>query len=488
MKKFLAAAVAGLVLLGAAGLQLQTAAAAAICYSGKAPGAVTIDAVKDEGYDKSMLIEFGSNEAGRVRGWTMWDAQNIYVYCEVYDDNVVETPASLVESDYGLWNSDSVEIFIDRDYGRYQGYDKDDLQFRVDCDGNISGMNFLGMSSENLAHETANIDTAAKRQDYGYSIEVRIPLSVTVPGEEPGSEPLYTYSVEGKDGVKIGFDLMLNNSNEPGLRDAMAVWGGGGNSNASGWNTLQMMDEVPPELLVPSSTEVKIEEGENVALGKLATMSCGTAWSNFAYLAVDGNPLTYAMGNVNGLWELTIDLRYDINIDRISVQTDKNHYANKYKITYLDSEFGFWRDLYEVDDNDGTQAIERTFEPIRTRYIKFIPLETRGGGQTEEERYGHAICEIGVYASAAQTIFLDAKEDISSIIGNDSLTGSDIPATESADTVIERDGANNSPLAEPAGAFNANALLYSLAGVFAAAAVGCGIAVTVKAIRRKKHE
>lgn len=486
MKKYLAAVLAVVLLAALFCSQSVTVLAAAVCYSGKAPGPVTIDGIKDDGYDASMIIEFGSNDAGRAKAWTMWDENNIYVYCDVYDTNVMETPQSLLDSQYGLWNSDSLEIFIDRDFGRYQGYDYDDLQFRVDCDGNVSGMNRAGMSADDLKHEIDNISSAAKRQEYGYSIEVRIPLSVTVPGEEPGSEPVYTYSKTGKDGEKIGFDFELNNADEPGVRSALAVWGGGGNSNASGWNTLQMMDTVPEDLLVPSSTEVKIDEGENVASRKLCTMSCGTAWSNYASCAVDGDPLTYAMGNVNDLWELTIDLQYEVQINRISVLTGKDHYASSYKMVYFDSELGIWRDLYTVESNDGKSTIERTFDEVKTRYIRFIPLSLVGGGQTAEDRYGHTICEIGVFASTAQTIFLDAKKDVSAVMGNDGITQGDLLATESKETVTQRDGANDSPLNIKAPAQPLNTVLYCLIGVFGAALIVFAVLSAVKG--RKKHD
>ena len=122
----------------------------------------------------------------------LWDAKHLYVLAIVEDDAI----SASGELD---WQQDSVEIFIDQNMARSTTYDKDDGQYRVNCEGNIS---YGQVPKESMK-------AMAKKTKTGYTVEVAIELTAITP--EKGS--------------KIGFDVQVNDdSDSSGERGVIMKW------------------------------------------------------------------------------------------------------------------------------------------------------------------------------------------------------------------------------------------------------------------------
>ena len=82
-----------------------------------AQGTAVLDGVKDEAYELSdvFTVENGGLDRELLDGhatakaWTLWDAENLYVYVEVHDT----TPGGVPTSDDPAWENESIEIYVD---------------------------------------------------------------------------------------------------------------------------------------------------------------------------------------------------------------------------------------------------------------------------------------------------------------------------------------------------------------------------------------
>lgn len=92
----------------------------------------------------------------------MWDREFLYALI-VVKDSKLSTSAS------DDWAQDSVELFLDELNERAGSYQKDDVQYRVSCDGKISGAG--------PEYKSENIKAVAKKNDGGYLVEVSLKLS-----------------------------------------------------------------------------------------------------------------------------------------------------------------------------------------------------------------------------------------------------------------------------------------------------------------------
>ncbi len=126
------------------------------------------------------------------------DGEYLYYALEVYD-NKVATHGKPMGNDY---NQDCIEIFIDPDSNRGTSYDKRDMQIRYD----INGGNYTRQKSG----ATANTTIAGSETDFGWVIEVKVPLS----------ELNLNYS----EGGSFNFECALNDSSEVGSRDGVISW------------------------------------------------------------------------------------------------------------------------------------------------------------------------------------------------------------------------------------------------------------------------
>ena len=371
-------------------------------YSAK--GTPAIDGIKDDIYDNSMQISIGRSETVTAKVWTLWDETRLYVFAEVYDKQVVDTPDDIFQP----WQSDSIEIYINRNGALTPGYEDDDQQVRVDCNGNISGMNKTGWGKEMIAKDISEISGAAVKTDTGYTTECSIPLR----------------TAKGAPDSKIGFDVMVNNADFPNMRSSFFSWGGGGNSGPNGWNELIFMETVPDNLKSAASNEIMIKKGDNVAFNKTAYLSVSPGWENYGVCAIDGDLTTYAQGNENSLYSLTVDLHYVILCDRLTIKQNDSNYATGGKLEYSADNF-LWNDLTEIQCSNPLVS-EITFTPTDMRYVRFTPNGVVGGGFA----FGYAISEFEVYAEKDQVIVLSERLDDKGVMNAWGVIDGEVSITE----------------------------------------------------------
>lgn len=151
-----------------------------------------------------------SGSTARVR--TLWDDGHLYVLAEVKD-------SKLSKKSGNAWEQDSIEIFIDANNAKTEGYEPDDGQYRI---------NFDNATSVNPDSSKGNLVSAVKRTETGYIVEV----SIAWPGTAP------------KAGDTIGFDVQVNNDEDgDGTRDSVAIWSdtsGQSYQNTSGFGELKL--------------------------------------------------------------------------------------------------------------------------------------------------------------------------------------------------------------------------------------------------------
>ncbi len=141
-----------------------------------------------------------------------WDGKNIYVLVEVTDP-------VLSKASVNAYEQDTVEIFIDQNNAKTSYYENDDIQLRVNFDNEVTVTD--GRSADIY-------ETAAKKTDNGYIVEVRIPCA------EDKFEA----------GQVIGFDVQINDDGTgEGKRTGIANWSdlsGQGYINTSGFGVLEL--------------------------------------------------------------------------------------------------------------------------------------------------------------------------------------------------------------------------------------------------------
>ncbi|MEK3876162.1 endo-1,4-beta-xylanase [Paenibacillus sp. FSL M7-0420] len=122
---------------------------------------------------------------------TLWDDQNLYVLVQVSD-------AQLDKSNVNAWEQDSVEIFVDENFGRTTFYESDDGQYRVNYDNE---------ASFSPAAISAGFESVTKVNGTNYTLEMKIPFKKITPAG----------------GAKIGFDTQINDAKN-GVRQSVAAW------------------------------------------------------------------------------------------------------------------------------------------------------------------------------------------------------------------------------------------------------------------------
>lgn len=127
--------------------------------------------------------------SGKARA--LWDDQNLYVLIQVND-------AQLDKSNANAWEQDSVEIFVDENFGRTTFYEEDDGQYRVNYDNE---------ASFSPAAIGAGFESVTKVNGTNYTIEMKIPFKKITPAG----------------GAKIGFDAQINDA-KSGARQSVAAW------------------------------------------------------------------------------------------------------------------------------------------------------------------------------------------------------------------------------------------------------------------------
>ncbi len=123
----------------------------------------------------------------------MWDKDYLYALWQVKDSKL-STKAD------NAYEQDSIELFVDELHERAGAYQKDDVQYRVSCEGKLSG------AGEGYKEE--NLKAAVKRIDGGYLVEMSVRLSFA----------------KREGGTKMGLELQLNDDPGTGSRGGVSKW------------------------------------------------------------------------------------------------------------------------------------------------------------------------------------------------------------------------------------------------------------------------
>lgn len=142
-------------------------------------------------YQVNTMITAWNGATGTVK--MLWDENYLYVLATVTDGN-------LSDKSKNAYEQDSVEIFLDQNFGRTGFYEEDDGQYRVNFKGKVSfGSNMIN----DVLTESFQGD--AVYYNNKYVAEFAIPWVVDV-----------------KEGSVVGFDAQINDANVNGTRDSIA--------------------------------------------------------------------------------------------------------------------------------------------------------------------------------------------------------------------------------------------------------------------------
>ena len=155
----------------------------------------------------------------------IWDNSNIYLLAEITDDSFQnDGPAT--------YEDDNVEFYFDTNNSKGASYDADDVQFSFAWnDGDNVGVLPSGRSSEGINYVIAENSS-------GYLLEAAVPWNTiqAIPAE----------------GMKIGFEFMINDDDDGGSRDAKLSWNATEDQawqNASLFGTIVLKGNPPAEVL-----------------------------------------------------------------------------------------------------------------------------------------------------------------------------------------------------------------------------------------------
>jgi len=132
----------------------------------------------------------------------MWDADNLYVMVNVNDDVLKN------DSDE-FWFDDTVEVFMDPDNSKSDGYSGNDGQYFFEWDQEKPRM---GKTGETGQVRTDGVEFAFGQTDGGYLVEIKFPWSAL--------------KVHPAAGTKIGLDVHVNDDDDGGERDTKLTWWG----------------------------------------------------------------------------------------------------------------------------------------------------------------------------------------------------------------------------------------------------------------------
>ena len=123
----------------------------------------------------------------------MWDKDYLYALWQVKDSKLSAKADNAYEQD-------SIELFVDELHERAGAYQKDDAQYRVSCEGKLSGAG--------EGYKEKNLKAAVKRIDGGYLVEMSVRL----------------FFAKREGGTKMGLELQLNDDPGTGSRGGVSKW------------------------------------------------------------------------------------------------------------------------------------------------------------------------------------------------------------------------------------------------------------------------
>lgn len=144
----------------------------------------------------------------------LWDENHVYVFAKVYDD-LISTSSSEAHM------QDSIEFFLDENNSKKEYYERDDAQYRISCENNMS----YGEGADRNGFSAVSVYT-----DYGYNVEAAIPIKTIV----------------GKTGALMGFEIQVNDDgNGDGERSSVAKFRDDTDMsycNTAGFGTIQLVN------------------------------------------------------------------------------------------------------------------------------------------------------------------------------------------------------------------------------------------------------
>ncbi len=178
-------------------------------------GTPVIDAEVDElwnsctpiAVDKQIMAWEGATGFVRV----LWDESYVYTLFEVKDP-VINTRSPQMHE------QDSVEIFLDQDNSKSDYLDDNDGQYRVNCEG---------VTSFGAVPQIPGFHAVAKKTNEGYLVEMAIPLLKAA-----------------SEGLKMGFEAQVNDSNAAGMRQSIAKFNDltdNSYQSAKGWGVIELV-------------------------------------------------------------------------------------------------------------------------------------------------------------------------------------------------------------------------------------------------------
>jgi hypothetical protein len=144
----------------------------------------------------------------------MYDDNYLYLLVDVTDnllvhdvknDQSITLPSGSMATPW--WYNDSVEVYIDADNSKSDKYDNDDAQYYFVWDKTKP---IMGVHQQHGRLE--GVEFAMVTTDKGYRTEIKFPW--TTLGRKPAA------------GVKIGFDVQVNDSDSSGKRERKIAWFG----------------------------------------------------------------------------------------------------------------------------------------------------------------------------------------------------------------------------------------------------------------------
>ena len=191
------------------------------------PGTAVIDGVVDEVWSNAKpvstlkIVNEQTGESDKkakamasVR-W-MWNEKHLFFLADV-KDSVINT------SNGNSWEQDSLEIFVDENQSKKNGFDFDDCQFRFSA---------IGVLSTGINGSEKNIEFQVVPMTGGYRIEGAIACK----------------SIKLNEGRKIGLEIQVNDDPGTGKRESISKWANAENDSwqkTLNYGTLVLVDKRP---------------------------------------------------------------------------------------------------------------------------------------------------------------------------------------------------------------------------------------------------
>ena len=186
-------------------------------------------------YANNVLTGAGGNGDEKCSGSVqlLWDDNNIYAFCDIFDDQLVHNGGDVYEDD-------NVELYFDCNNSKGSSYDSDDVQLSFNYDSET-------VATIPSGYNVKNIKFVVEPSANGYTVEACIPWS-TIKCKELKSD------------MKIGFDFMINDDDDGNSRDNKISWNATSDNawqTAFAFGTITIVGEVDPSKRTAIEEELK---------------------------------------------------------------------------------------------------------------------------------------------------------------------------------------------------------------------------------------